>query len=85
MNTLLRLALLALFLQAPTGLAQQSAESTVSEQEPVTDTSEEQAAATTEEEEPGPAVADSSTPAPGDYRASEDISDDLPVSFPIDI
>jgi len=85
MFTLSRISLLILLLLSQISTAQQTENSTVSTpgKEAVTaaetDPLAETAAAEPAPPEPAPSRA------PGEYRASEQISDDLSVSFPVDI
>ena len=50
-----------------------------------TDTTEQPAADTGSDPADGGAAASGPQRAPSDYRSSEQISEDLPVSFPVDI
>ena len=85
MFTLSRISLLVLLLLSQVSAAQQTQDSAVSTagEETVT-TAETDPLATAAEAEPAPAEPAPSR-APGEYRASEQISDDLSVSFPVDI
>ena len=76
-RTRLAPAILALVLGAAAGQAQPGTEDPAGEAQPDADTGQ---AGTTSES----GTADNSS-SPFDYRASEEISEDLPVSFPVDI
>lgn len=85
MFTLPRISLLILLLLSQVSTAQQTESSTVSTVKEGIVTAEETAPPeTAAEPEPVPAEPPTVT-APGEYRASEQISDDLSVSFPVDI